>query len=90
MAEVEANPEAQSNEPDYKRLHAYSLVRNTGNVCWRQYPIYTLVLYSYFEANTYNMHDNNRENLVGRTSFRVDYPTFLLTYLLPQCYADFN
>ena len=31
MAEVEAAAPPDSNEPDYKRLHAYSLVRNTGN-----------------------------------------------------------
>jgi len=29
MAELELAPPPESNEPDYKRLHAYSLVRNT-------------------------------------------------------------
>ena len=29
MADVEP---VVDNEPDYKRLHAYSLVRNTGNI----------------------------------------------------------
>ena len=32
MADVDA-ANAEANEPDYKRLHAYSLVRNTGMVC---------------------------------------------------------
>ena len=30
MAEVEVPVEVQNNEPDYKRIHSYSLVRHSG------------------------------------------------------------